>query len=263
MLMILGLSLACHSPTHAHDGCAHDRPRRPRRYPAGHDKDTYSQLDLEDEIALGAFPHARRARGLEAVLVPGDVLFLPAYVWHYVRQLDEGAENISLSFGVEDERTTLTACPGGRPPEFEAIIHAAAGAYQAAILRQGSRAPTEREGERQSDRADDDAIESAHDDLGLRCKLASRWVEERALEQTGSVAQARRLLSGLAVGADATRSEGGANAFPEFADVIGPINTESHLLATRLRAELMRYVGSGELANAVLRATVRGGTPPC
>ena len=45
----------------------------------------------------------RHARGLEASLEPGDVLFLPRYFWHCVHQLDEGCENLTLNFWVGDK----------------------------------------------------------------------------------------------------------------------------------------------------------------
>lgn len=76
------------------------------------------------------------------------------------------------------------------------------------------------------------------------------------MERTGSMAQGGRLLTALAAGADAATMSPAGRA---FADVIGPVNSESHLMATRLRFELMGYVGSGVVANAVLRAATRDG----
>ena len=49
---------------------------------------------------LPRFPAMARARGLEATLTPGDTLWLPAYWYHHVRQLDEGAQNLSLNMWV-------------------------------------------------------------------------------------------------------------------------------------------------------------------
>lgn len=211
-------------------------------YPAGSEKDTYSQLDLES-IDLERHPDTRRARGLEGILEPGDVLFLPANVWHYIRQLGPGEENISLSFGVEDGRMELPMDPA-LAPSLEQVIAAAAQGAAAAAAGDDLR------------RADDAVIEGAYDDGGLRCMLAARWAEEQAMERTGSLAKGGRLLTALAAGADAaTMSPAGRT----FADVIGPVNSESHLMATRLRFELMGYVGSGAIANAVLRAATRDG----
>ena len=256
-------------------------------YPCGHDKDTYSQIDVE-QPDLKRLPNVVHARGLEAILEPGerhrliprraldcstllpdaaatilepgesvvgtqdadtlpsappelgDVLTLPAYVWHYVRQLGAGEENISLSFGVSDDRSMMPPLPDATP-SLENVLAAAIeckAAHQAAC--HGS--ATER---------DDDAhIREAHSDLGLRCMLAARWIEERAAEAAGGHIKGGRLLTALAAGEDAGRGGSGE---------IGPVNSESHMLATKLRFELMAYVGDAKTANAVLRAATRGG----
>ena len=39
-------------------------------------------------------------RALETILEPGDVLWLPRFWWHLVRQLDAGSPNLSLNFWV-------------------------------------------------------------------------------------------------------------------------------------------------------------------
>ena len=174
-------------------------------------------------------------------LHPGDVLTLPAYVWHYVRQLDAGRENVSLSFGVSDARTSLPRLPSATPT-FESVLAAAnecKAAHQA--LPVAPPHATERE--------DDACFRDAHADLGWRCFLAARWIEERAAEEAGGAAQGGRLLTALAAGEDA--GNGGSGA-------IGPVNSPSHVLATMLRAELMSYVGDAKTANAVLRAATRG-----
>ena len=50
-----------------------------------------------DRVDLERYPALGRARGLEAIIKPGEVLWLPGFVWHYVRQLDEGRHNLSLN----------------------------------------------------------------------------------------------------------------------------------------------------------------------
>lgn len=52
----------------------------------------YLQVEVENPD-LGRFPDFAKAPYLECVLRPGDVLFLPARHWHYVRSLE-------LSFSV-------------------------------------------------------------------------------------------------------------------------------------------------------------------
>lgn len=48
-----------------------------------------SPLDVEDPD-LDRFPRFARARGHACVLEPGDMLFMPSYWWHQVRNLDLG-----------------------------------------------------------------------------------------------------------------------------------------------------------------------------
>ena len=64
----------------------------------------------------------------------------------------------------------------------------------------------------------------------------------------GSGAKAGAVLAGLADGLDATQTS----------PVIGKVNSESHLAATRLRYDLVRQLGADD-ANALLRAMARGG----
>ena len=62
---------------------------------------------------LERFPALARARGLETTLEPGDVLWLPSFYWHYVRQLDEGSPNLSVNCwcGAKADGSTIL---GGR-----------------------------------------------------------------------------------------------------------------------------------------------------
>lgn len=68
-------------------------------YPIAHPMDNFAMIDVE-QPDKERFPALRRAKALEAVLEPGDVLWLPRFYWHYVHQLDAPSENISLNFCV-------------------------------------------------------------------------------------------------------------------------------------------------------------------
>jgi len=63
--------------------------------------DNFSIADLASPD-LARMPALGRARGMEGVLEPGDVLWLPRFHWHYVRQLGDARENLSLNFWCED-----------------------------------------------------------------------------------------------------------------------------------------------------------------
>ena len=64
-----------------------------------HPMDNFITPDLHTPD-VSRFPALRHARGIEAVLEPGDVLWLPRFYWHYVNQLDPGEQNLSLNFWV-------------------------------------------------------------------------------------------------------------------------------------------------------------------
>ena len=53
-----------------------------------------SRLDL-DNIDLEEFPKVAELRGYETLLRPGEMLYIPPKVWHYVRSLEE---SFSVSF---------------------------------------------------------------------------------------------------------------------------------------------------------------------
>ena len=59
-----------------HENCT------PRRCLGG-----YSPVDV-DHPDLTRFPRYRQARGMEAILHPGEILFIPIYWWHHVTSLD-------------------------------------------------------------------------------------------------------------------------------------------------------------------------------
>ena len=70
-------------------------------YPVHHSLDRKARVDLEHPD-LVAWPRAKAlaGRGIEAVLGPGDVLFLPMSWFHHVHSL--GEENVSLNFWFYD-----------------------------------------------------------------------------------------------------------------------------------------------------------------
>ena len=90
-------------------------------YPAAHPMESYSMVDVESPD-LDRFPALARAHGLECDLSPGDTLWLPAYTWHHVRQLDEGSPNLSLNCWVGMNAvavrlpSTALASPPALPP---------------------------------------------------------------------------------------------------------------------------------------------------
>ena len=57
-------------------------------YPTVHPKNSYAMVDLRraEAEAAGRFPALQRARGIEASLEAGDVLFLPRYYWRFVSE---------------------------------------------------------------------------------------------------------------------------------------------------------------------------------
>lgn len=44
------------------------------------------------------FPKFKDARGCEAVVGPGDVLYIPIYWWHHVESLMRGGPTITVNF---------------------------------------------------------------------------------------------------------------------------------------------------------------------
>lgn len=69
---------------------------------------------VEAEASAGTYPRFARARALEIILEPGDLLFLPAYWWHEVTTLavptGEVAVSVSFWFNIDWE-THLTRLP--------------------------------------------------------------------------------------------------------------------------------------------------------
>ncbi|XP_071455376.1 hypoxia-inducible factor 1-alpha inhibitor-like [Hetaerina americana] len=66
-------------------------------HPVFHPHDRQSQVDF-DRPDLNRFPKFREVRGQEAVIGPGDVLYIPIYWWHHVESLMRGGYTISVNF---------------------------------------------------------------------------------------------------------------------------------------------------------------------
>jgi len=86
-------------------------------FPNGHPNDRQSQVDYR-EPDFSRFPRFVDVKPYEAVLGPGDVLFVPQYWWHHVENLDDGCVSVNFWFtnsGVGDFKETKVsaACVQG------------------------------------------------------------------------------------------------------------------------------------------------------
>jgi len=66
-------------------------------YPVYHPHDRQSQVDF-DNIDLNRFPKFSKAEAIEAIVNPGDVLYIPNYWWHHVESESHAQPTISLTF---------------------------------------------------------------------------------------------------------------------------------------------------------------------
>lgn len=66
-------------------------------HPFWHPHDRQSQVDLE-KPDLDKFPNFKRLHGYEAIVDPGDVLYLPMYWWHQVESSQHGGYTVSVNF---------------------------------------------------------------------------------------------------------------------------------------------------------------------
>ena len=89
-----------------------------------HPLDRHAMADLA-RPDLGRFPALARVRGTSCVLEPGDALYIPANMLHYVHQLDAGDENLSLNFWFGDgSRGVADALVRGPSPARDAAVAA-------------------------------------------------------------------------------------------------------------------------------------------
>ncbi|KDR18274.1 hypoxia-inducible factor 1-alpha inhibitor-like [Zootermopsis nevadensis] len=66
-------------------------------HPVYHPHDRQSQVDFE-RPDYTRFPKFREARGQEAIVGPGDVLYIPIYWWHHIESIMRGGYTISVNF---------------------------------------------------------------------------------------------------------------------------------------------------------------------
>jgi len=199
-----------------------------RLYPhrVGHVMDNFTMVDVE-KPDVARFPALAQARGVETVLEPGEVLWLPRFWWHFVQQRCPDAPNLSLNFWVGskgtrsmlnelrnaplEEPTGASGGPGGGP---------------------GSEADPE------SDPAFGDHASA------LRCLHASRMLEAAANKVCGGDPQkGGAFLTAMAAGDDASWQR----------------DSQAAMYAAKLRSELAGWLGSSASVGALLRAMTRDG----
>ncbi|XP_034040551.1 hypoxia-inducible factor 1-alpha inhibitor [Thalassophryne amazonica] len=66
-------------------------------YPVHHPCDRQSQVDF-DNPDYERFPNFKNVFGYEAVVGPGDVLYIPMYWWHHIESLLNGGITITVNF---------------------------------------------------------------------------------------------------------------------------------------------------------------------
>lgn len=66
-------------------------------HPVWHPHDRQSQVDFDDPDLI-RFPKFKEIEGQEAILKPGDVLYLPMYWWHHVETTCDSPYSISVNF---------------------------------------------------------------------------------------------------------------------------------------------------------------------
>ncbi|XP_014247507.1 hypoxia-inducible factor 1-alpha inhibitor-like [Cimex lectularius] len=66
-------------------------------HPVYHPHDRQSQVDF-DSPDLEKFPKFAEVRGEEAIVGPGDILYIPIYWWHHVESLMNGGYTVSVNF---------------------------------------------------------------------------------------------------------------------------------------------------------------------
>ncbi|CAG7838647.1 unnamed protein product [Allacma fusca] len=76
-------------------------------YPVHHPHDRQSQVDF-DFPDLDRFPKFREAKGVEAIISPGEILYIPMYWWHHVINADD---TIAINFWHKDGANTPIEYP--------------------------------------------------------------------------------------------------------------------------------------------------------
>jgi hypoxia-inducible factor 1-alpha inhibitor (HIF hydroxylase) len=75
-------------------------------YPVYHPHDRQSMVDFE-RPDYNRFPKLKNAKGCEAIIGPGDVLYIPIYWWHHVESLLRGGPTVTVNFWYKGGPTTL------------------------------------------------------------------------------------------------------------------------------------------------------------
>ena len=236
-------------------------------FPVGHPKDNFAVADPSmnsETAATDLWPGAHQAHRLEGVLNPGEALWLPRYYWHYVEQLDEGAENLSMNFwagkkGTGDFQTRLwRAVARGLPEPGEvkrAVSTALVTAKEAAS------------GMSQEIARSDDALLGATEQLAELCLLASRHIEGSCAELLGE--RSGQFLTALASGEPDLESSYGEAAARHGervrAELIVLLEEMPGDVQTRVRSKKRDEEHESQLGlgarrcNALLRAMTRHG----
>lgn len=66
-------------------------------YPVSHPCDRQSQVDFEHPD-YNRFPKFKDAKGWEAIVRPGDILYIPMYWWHHIESVPVGMTTTSITF---------------------------------------------------------------------------------------------------------------------------------------------------------------------
>ncbi|KAL1515248.1 hypothetical protein AB1Y20_001882 [Prymnesium parvum] len=222
-------------------------------FPFSHPMETYAMVDVE-AADLHRFPALARARGLECVLDEGDVLWLPSYYFHHVRQLDEGRPNLSLNcwVGTAQQRVDLG--------EAALLCSVLAGLARAAYGRVAPRvsdallASMRASRQAAADEADE-ALLNHSEAIGLLSLFAAQYLETKA--RAAESASAAAELNPDEVGPFLNALAAGDDAAPSASSPLGAVGTAKHTLAVQLRLNLVKQFG--DAASALLRITTRHG----
>lgn len=66
-------------------------------HPVHHPHDRQSMVDFE-RPDYTRFPKFKHVKGVETVLGPGDVLYIPIYWWHHIESLMRGGPTVTVNF---------------------------------------------------------------------------------------------------------------------------------------------------------------------
>ena len=66
-------------------------------YPVSHPCDRQSQVDFE-RPDYDRFPKFKNVKGVEAIVAPGEVLYIPMYWWHHIESMQSGLTTTSITF---------------------------------------------------------------------------------------------------------------------------------------------------------------------